>query len=163
MNTSRPDSSEKEHPAFNREATGSSPVRGSTAQPAQEQHPATVPTQQAGAPVAGVAVWHYVVVRRELTGGALLAQVLHASADSTKMHLERGGLYPFDTRGVVLVATKEQLADLGVGLVHAGHFFHVVTETDGPLAGSTTAIALITTDREALKHLLGQLRPWRAP
>jgi hypothetical protein len=103
------------------------------------------------------------VVRRELTGGALLAQLLHASADSLKLHLERGGPYPQDTRGVVLVASKEQLAELGAGLVAADQFFHVVTETDGPLAGSTTAIALITTDREALKPLLGQLRPWRAP
>lgn len=134
---SRPPSSEKERPVSNREVPGSSPGEGST-------------------------FWHYIVVRRELTGGALLAQVLHASADSLKMHLDRGGLYPQDARGVVLVATKEQLADLGVKLATLGQFFHVVTETDGPLAGSTTAIALITSDRETLRPALGHLRPWRA-
>lgn len=102
-------------------------------------------------------------MRRELSGGALLAQVLHASADSLKLHLERGGAYPQDARGVVLVATKEQIAQVGEGLVQAGQPFHVVTETDGPLAGSTTALALITENREALVSVLGGLRPWRAP
>lgn len=134
---SRPPSSEKERPVFNREVPGSSPGEGSN-------------------------FWHYVVVRRELTGGALLAQVLHASADSLKMHLELGGSYPQDARGVVLVATKEQLADLGSALVGLGQHFHVVTETDGPLAGSTTALALITSNRDALKPALSHLRPWRA-
>lgn len=40
--------------------------------------------------------------------------------------------------------------------------FHRVLETDGPLAGSITALALITSNREALKPLLGHLKPWRA-
>ena len=134
--TSRPDSSDAERPVSNREAAASETARGST--------------------------FHYVIVRRELTGGALLAQVLHASADSVKMHLERGGAYPQDTRGVVLVATKEQLAEVGLACVNLGQFFHVVTETDGPLAGSTTALALITSNRDVLKPALGHLRPWRS-
>lgn len=108
-------------------------------------------------------VWHYVIVRRELTGGALLAQTLHASADSLKKHIDAGGQYPDDARGVVLVATKEQMHVAANALVDADVPFHRVLETDGPLAGSITALALITTDRDSLKPHLGHLRPWRAP
>ena len=157
-----PGSSEKERPVSNGEVGGSSPPRGS-AQHDETQDAAAAPKQSAGATAAAVAsgTWHYVVVRRELAGGALLAQVLHASADSVKLHLERGLPYPHDTRGVVLVATKEQLARLGEQLAHAECFFHVVTETDGPLAGSTTAIAFITSDRVSTSPFTKHLRPWR--
>lgn len=135
---SRPDSSEKEHPVFNGEVAGLSPARGST--------------------------FHYAIMRKELSGGALLAQVFHAGADSVKKHLEGGGEYPHDTRAVILVATKEQLAEVVERLRSSPEeFTHlVVQETDGPLAGSITAVSVITEDRDALKPILGHLRPWRA-
>lgn len=79
---------------------------------------------------------------------------------------------PTDTRACVLVATKEQLSEvaaiatgpLGDGTV--GRLIDaaaVITETDGPLAGSTTAVGIVTFNRELLKTLLGHLKPWRAP
>lgn len=74
----RPDSSagsSEERPVLNREAAGSTPARGST--------------------------WHYIVVRKELAGGAALAQVAHAAGESAALWaLSRAAQAVFEVRPV---------------------------------------------------------------
>jgi hypothetical protein len=107
-------------------------------------------------------------VRRELTGGALLAQAVHAAGESAALWAERRGQLPDTTRAVVLVATKEQMEAALEGELERGlplrDFASVITETDGPLAGSTTAFGIVANEvgRADLKRLVGHLRPWRA-
>lgn len=111
--------------------------------------------------------FHYIVVRRELTGGALLAQAVHAAGESASLHTQRTGLpLPDTTRAVILVASKDELAKARFDPEEAEEDFVAITETDGPLAGSTTALGIVTQDRESLRTavpMLAQLRPWRAP
>lgn len=163
MSEFRPPSSEKERPVSNREVPGSSPGEGSSAHTQPEQHPATAPTHLAGAPVAGP-LWHYVVVRRELAGGALLAQVVHAAGESAAAFAMNTGRHlPNDVRAVVLVATKDQMqAIIDEHQYRSDTQFFPIVETDGPLAGSTTAIGFTPTTKEHLTPILGHLRPWRA-
>jgi hypothetical protein len=134
VNDSRPDSSvsHEERPVSNREAAGSTPARGSNS-------------------------WLYVVVRKELSGGALLAQVAHAAREAS------AGPAPADERACILSATKEQLVELVADLLVADIPHRAIVETDGPLTGSTTAIGLVTVERDRLKQLtrIGELRPWR--
>lgn len=131
--TFSPASSERESDrCLNREASGSSPERGST--------------------------YLYAVVRKDLSGGSLLAQFGHAVTEC--LRAEDLPL-PIDTRIVVLAATKEQMAALKLGL-HAAEVPHkAILETDGPLTGVITAIGLVTANRDALKPLLGELKVWR--
>lgn len=160
---SRPPSSEKERPVSNGEAPGSSPGEGSTAQHERRVEPADRPQEVAGAPVGGV-LKHYVVVRRELTGGALLAQVVHAAGESAAAFgVNTGRLLPSDTRAVVLVGSKAQLEDIVWATVHRSDVQpFVIRETDGPLAGSTTALGFFCDDPAKAKALVGHLRPWSA-
>lgn len=143
MNESRPPSSVEKRPVSNREVPGSTPGEGST--------------------FSGV--WHYVIVRRELTGGALLAQVVHAAGESAaSFGVNSGRCMPPDARAVVLVATKEQMQAIIDETEYRSDIRPwVITETDGPLAGSTTAIGFVTDNREKWKPIVGHLRPWRAP
>lgn len=129
---STPGSSElEEHPTVNREVPRSTRGQGST--------------------------FLYVVVRQELTGGALLAHVGHAAREAA------GPRPTEDERICVLSATKAQLEQLCADLAGAGVPFKACVETDGPMAGSTPSVGLAVTDRDALKPLLGHLKVWRAP
>lgn len=144
------------------------------------------PAEQSGAkaggsnPPQGSGVWLYVLVRKEMTGGTLLAQVAHASSEAASewslarrnarsmgsLPLDAVDHLPADTRACILGATKEELAmalyDLGAAEVP-----HIaITETDGPLTGVVTAIGLVTVDRADLRAqvpMLSNLRPWRDP
>lgn len=133
---SSPLSSEKEQPVLNGKAAGSSPAGGSIIPPS--------------------GTWQYIVVRKELSGGALLAQVAHAAGNSVD------GALPLDTRVVILTATKEQMAKAVADIDAAKISFFRMDESDGPLAGVTTALGVVTNDKERLKPILGHLRPWRA-
>lgn len=186
-----PRSSEKEHSAdADREDPGSSPGGGASltegqvtateaqasigasrtppstsAQHNQKQDRSTVPNQLAGAPVVRESgCWHYIVVRRELTGGPLLAQVVHAAGESASaFSMNTGRHLPRDARAVVLVATKEQLALLVEQVQFRSDLqVHIITETDGPLAGSTTALGFIVSEKGIATEFVGHLRPWRA-
>lgn len=99
--------------------------------------------------------YQYIIVRKEFSGGALLAQVAHAAGESVIEPL------PDDVRVVVLVATKEQMASVRDALSAAGVPHKPILETDGPLEGVLTAIGLVTTNRDELRPILGELRPYR--
>lgn len=165
INDSRPPSSEKERPVLNREVPGSSPGEGSnlTEVPARESLGGAALLKSDAQAVSPV-LKHYIVVRRELTGGALLAQVVHAAGESAcAVGVNTGRLLPGDTRAVVLVATKAQLEELDRNTLNRSDVqTFVIKETDGPLAGSTTAIGFFSDDPSQAKALVGHLRPWRA-
>lgn len=118
------------------------------------------------------------LVRKELSGGALLAQVAHAASEAASewslarrtdrslgsLPLEADDHLPTDTRACILSATKEELsiALYDLGAAEVAH--RAILETDGVLTGVVTAIGVITTDRAELKAkvpLLARLRPWR--
>lgn len=176
---SRPDSSDAERPVSNREAGGSLPPQGSTSfagsseKERSTQFVSASPDVETSGEDAGSSpapraipsgVRHYVVLRKELSGGARDAQNLHTSADSAVKHVRAGGSYPPDTRGIVLAATKEQLSTLATALDAGGLVFHKTEETDGPLAGSITGLGVIVESEQArvdlAKHL-GHLKPSR--
>lgn len=125
--------------------------------------------------------FHYVIIRKELTGGAALAQVGHAAGESAALHvlskvkvagepLSFGNKVvrvmpddfdplvhqlPDDTRLAVLGATKEQLGQVMDALLRENVPHKAITETDGPLAGMVTSIGLVTDDKASLAPLLG--------
>lgn len=102
----------------------------------------------------GPTTYQYILARKEMSGGALLAHVAHAAGESVTFIL------PGDTRVVVLGATAAQMAEVRLALDAASVPHKVILETDGPLKGVVTAIGLVTTDRDALKPILGGLRPF---
>lgn len=119
------------------------------------ERPAGNGGEVAGSTPARGATYQYIVVRKELSGGALLAQVAHAAGESVTKPL------PADTRVVVLQATKGELSLLTADLM-AGSFPHkAILETDGPLAGSITAVGIVTEDRDRLRPLVRDLKIWR--
>lgn len=142
---SRPGSSVTEQRNSNPEEAGSNPARGSNS-------------------------WVYVVLRKELTGGAAISQAVHAAREASRSQA------PTDERACVLVATKEQLAEIWSSLEaarfidhhHSGSdaapSFSRIVETDGPLAGSITAIGVVTRCRDDLRvrvPLLANLKVFR--
>ena len=137
------------------ERLGSSPAE----RPEHREVAGSVPAR--GFPTA---TWLFVVVRKEMTGGALLAQVAHASSEAASQYVdEHGHEIPADTRACILGVTKEQMATVKFDLEEGCFSHRVVLETDGPLAGVVTAIGIVIDNRELVKPILGQLRPWRAP
>lgn len=123
-------------------------------------------TEDAGSNPARGLTYQYLIVRRELSGGALLSQLAHAAGESAVQYmLEHGGDFPGDTRVVVLVATKEELAALRYDLTDGAFPHCAIRETDGPLADVVTALGFVTQSRELIRSacpLLAQLKPWRA-
>jgi hypothetical protein len=135
-----PDSSagrSEECPVLNREAAGSTPARGST--------------------------YLYAVVRKDFNAATFVVQYGHAITECLRPN---DVPLPGDTRSVLLGASKEEMAQVVAALVAAGVHHSVIVETDGPLKGVTTAIGLLTRDRDALKAavpLLGDLKRWKEP
>jgi len=134
-----------------------------------------------------VTPFHYVIIRKELSGGAALAQVGHAAGESAALYalakvsvsgepMTLGNQVvkvlpanfdplvhqlPDDTRLAVLGATKDELGKLVADLLRENVPHKAITETDGPLVGMVTSVGLVTENREALKPLLGHLKPFR--
>lgn len=139
---SSPGSSVPERQVSNLEEGGSNPSRGSTF----------------------LGCWHYVVLRQELSGGAALAQAVHAAGESAAL---LGRALPGDTRAVILSATKAEMDALATDLTLEApssprvDALRIITETDGPLAGSQTALAFVTHQREAVRPLVAHLKVWR--
>lgn len=150
--------SNEERPVPNGEAAGSTPARGSSPT-VQRSAGVQNPGETNGNPRAS---YQYIVVRKELSGGALLAQVAHAAGESAD---KCAGLDSM-TRVVVLGATKDELVQLAAQLEKQTitSAFARILETDGPLAGSVTAVGVVTSMREELKlqvPILDALKPWR--
>ncbi len=108
-------------------------------------------------------LYHYVVCRSDLSGGTLLAQVIHAAGESgAGVGANTGALLKDDVRAVALQATREQLETLVQSTLHRSDIqLFCIRETEGPLAGVLTAVGCLLP-REAGKKLLGHLRPWGA-
>lgn len=123
--------------------------------------------------------FHYVIIRKELSGGDALAQVAHAAGESAALHVlskvKLAGepmsfgnqvvtvIHAFDplvhqlhpeTRLAVLGATKAELASVLEELLRENVQHKAITETDGSLAGMVTAIGVITDDKAALAKLV---------
>jgi hypothetical protein len=109
---------------------------------------------------AGPVTYLYAIMRKDLSGGPLLAQLGHALTEC----LGKDDVpLPLDTRIVVLEATKEQLAGVAMLLSKDGIPHRAVLESDCPLEGVITGIGLVTRERERLRPILGELRTWRQP
>lgn len=129
---------------------------------------ADAPTQEGGQaggsnPPQGSTTYLFAVVRKDFNAATFVIQFGHAL---TECLLPEDVPLPKDTRMVVLGATKEEMAKAHFDLDAAEVHHSVVVETDGPLAGVTTAIALLTRDRDELKAkvpLLAELRKWKEP
>lgn len=100
--------------------------------------------------------WLYVLVRQELTGGALLAHVGHAAREAL------GPPPTEDEHIVVLSCTKAQMEEVRGKLEESKIAYKACVESKGVLAGTTPSLGLAVADREVLRPILGHLRPWRA-
>lgn len=128
-----PGSSDVEHPVLNGKVAGSSPAPG----------------------------FLYIVLRKEMTGGALLAQCSHAASECIR---PEDAPLPINTRACVLQATKDELARLRFDLEEADIHHAAILETDGPLAGCITAIGIYARDRDELRArvpMLTAMKVWR--
>jgi hypothetical protein len=106
-------------------------------------------------------LYHYIIVRRELSGGALLAQVTHAAGESaSKWSLSTTHSLADTTRAAVLVASKEELESVLTKLAASLIIHQRIDETDGPLKGSTTSVGFIAPKSEFVKALVAGLKPW---
>jgi hypothetical protein len=99
--------------------------------------------------------WLYVLVRKELSGGALLAHVAHAAREAL------GPEPTEDERAVVLMATKAEIEKVIKDLETAKIPYKACIEVEGVLAGTTPSLGLAVADRTVLKDILGHLKPWR--
>lgn len=119
---------------------------------------------------------HYVVVRRDLQVGVLLAMVAHAAGESfyklashtwtTPWGSAPTIVQPDETIAVVLGARNEgRLVKLEAALMAAAITHAAIRETEGPCAGQLMAIGLMPGPKEALSpfvndfHMLRELQP----
>jgi hypothetical protein len=106
--------------------------------------------------------WHYLIVRKELSGGPLLAQLAHAAGYSAA---QLGAPLPERTRVCVLSATKEQFGEiygrLSLRSDLVGKTLYAMYETEGQLSGSYTAMGFLTSDKQSIIEVIGHLKPWR--
>ena len=107
--------------------------------------------------------WHYILVRKELAGGAAMAQACHAAAYSANQ-LDKQTI-PEHTRMCVLAASKEQMAAIAEQLLtrsdEIGATLNIFKECEGELSGVITSIGFLTSDKEKVRTLLAELKPWR--
>ena len=104
-------------------------------------------------PAVSKPLYHYVVVRSDLSTGFAMAQVVHASGESLAEPVQAG------TYAVVLsVPDEATLRSLAASLARSGVDRVLVEEPDPPYCGEATAIGLTPThDRQALSRILGRL------
>lgn len=107
--------------------------------------------------------WHYVIVRKELSGGPLLAQLGHATGYSASL---LGKPLPLRTRICVLQATKEEFGEAYGKLIlrsdEVGKTLYAMYESEGQLAGCYTAMAFLTPDKQSIIDVVGGLKLWKA-
>lgn len=128
------------------------------------------------------ALTHYIVVRRDLPFGVILASVAHAAGESfyqcprssVKEHLvanqEVGGLSPsggslFDpaqTVAVVLGARNEsKLRGFGARVLMAKIPHVFIHETEGAFAGQLMAVGLVPGDRDHLRRHVNEFQMFK--
>lgn len=105
---------------------------------------------------------HYIIVRRDLPLGIVLASVAHAAGESfyqvaqqsTHELLEVEGFEPSETIAIVKGARNVwRLTKLAHALLEAGVRHVVVRETDGAYAGQVMAIGIVpVTKGTAVKY-----------
>jgi hypothetical protein len=112
---------------------------------------------------------HYIVVRRDLPVGVLLAMVAHAAGESfyrLASTFTVASFNPSETIAIVLGARNEGRLEK---LAHALHADSVpcveIHEVDGEYAGQLLAIGIVPGDKSALApfvrdfHMLKELQP----
>ncbi len=106
--------------------------------------------------------WHYLIVRKELKDGPLLAQLAHAAGYSAAL---LGKPLPLRTRVVVLQATKEQFGDVYGKIMDrkddAGKTLFAMYEEEGQLKGCYTAMGFLTCDKQSIIDVVGGLDLWK--
>jgi hypothetical protein len=100
--------------------------------------------------------WLYILVRNELSGGALLAHVAHAAREAL------GPAPTEDERAVVLTCSKEQMRKACEEMDAQGIPYKACIEVDGPLAGTIPSVGVAVADKETVRPIFKELRPWRA-
>lgn len=119
------------------------------------EHPISNREVAGSAPAQG---YLYGIVRKGFAPIVGAVQLGHAITEC----LRAGDVpVPKNTRISYLEATKEQLAGVATLLTKDGVHHATVLETDGVLAGCITALGLLTTNRDALTPILGELKPWK--
>lgn len=105
---------------------------------------------------------HYVVVRRDLPLGVVLAQVAHAAGESFYRLTTPDGFQADQTVAVVLGARNEhrlkRLRD-ALATAHVGHV--VIVEVEGEYAGQIMAVGLVPADRGLVQPLLNDFHMLR--
>ena len=97
-------------------------------------------------------LYHYIVLRPDLSRGTLAAQVTHAAGESSS------GALPNGTRAVVLAARDEaHLHELHHTLLGAGIPHKLICEPDPPWNGQAMAIGITPCPRDAVRKLLSSL------
>lgn len=121
---------------------------------------------------------HYVIVRRDLPVGVLLAMVAHAAGESFyqlrpdssgsehrtfspgvgSSPLPRGSTFnPAETIAIVLGARNEgRLARAARALAAAGVPFVEIRETDGAFAGQVMAIGVVPGEKETIGPIVNE-------
>lgn len=128
---------------------------------------------------------HYIVVRRDLPFGVLLAMVAHAAGESfyklaclRSSEKERPtfsredvgsiptGGSPFDpSQTIAIVLGARNVARLGwlcMKLDVMAIPYSVITETDGEFAGQLMAIGVVPTDRADVRKIVNEFQLYRA-
>lgn len=129
-----------------------------------------------------MALTHYIVVRRDLPFGVLLAMVAHAAGESFyrlcpdssgserpesnrevgSSRLPRGSINPSETIAIVLGARNEgRLSKAAATLQRAGVPFVEIRETDGGFAGQLMAIGVVPGDKEQISLLVNDFHMLR--
>jgi peptidyl-tRNA hydrolase len=95
-------------------------------------------------------LYHYVVVRRDLPLGTILAQTIHAAGES--------GPAVTGTYAVALqIPDEKSLLELSQALTAAGFPHTLIREPDRPHNNAAMAIGLPPQSRDPLRPLLGKL------
>ncbi len=106
-------------------------------------------------PVHRAPLYHYVIVREDLSRGTALAQTVHAAGESSVL-LET---LPEDTRAVVLAAQNEAHLLQVEALLRARKIPHrAIREPDMPHNGALMAIGLVpSADRKKIQKVTSKL------
>lgn len=97
-------------------------------------------------------LYHYAVVRSDLSLGTICAQLVHAVGESCQ------GPVPSGTYAVVLaVKNEDELLRVHAGLEKAGIRCVLIREPDAPFLNQAMAVGVTPCERLKVKKVLGRL------